>query len=96
MSARVAGRGRAILVALAACGASGKNDIFADAGSSAPKADAASVKPDAYIFATGKISGTVFAPGNAPGMVPAGHEIPLSRALIYLSLTRAEPIPEGV
>ncbi|MCP4449629.1 MAG: carboxypeptidase regulatory-like domain-containing protein [Myxococcales bacterium] len=39
--------------------------------------------------------GTVWVPGNAPGMVPAGHEIPVFDAVVYLSSGPALPIEEG-
>ena len=42
------------------------------------------------------VSGTVWAPGNAPGMVPAGQEIPVFGAVIYLLAERPEPIPDHV
>lgn len=44
--------------------------------------------------AKGRISGTVWAPGNAPGMVPAGHEIPVHEALVYVTNDRPGPIPQ--
>ena len=39
------------------------------------------------------VRGTVWVPGNAPGMVPAGQEIPVSGALVYLTSTAPPPIP---
>ncbi len=39
------------------------------------------------------VQGTVWVPGNAPGMVPAGQEIPVSGALVYLATTAPPPIP---
>ncbi len=42
------------------------------------------------------VRGTVWAPGNAPGMVPSGQEIPVFGALVYLTPERPEPIPDGV
>jgi hypothetical protein len=44
--------------------------------------------------ASGGFTGTVWAPGNAPGQVPSGQEIPVSGALVYLSLTPPAPIPQ--
>lgn len=41
------------------------------------------------------ITGVVWAPGQAPGMVPAGHEIPVSEAVIYLGFTQMAPIDEA-
>jgi hypothetical protein len=45
---------------------------------------------------TMSLTGTVWAPGNAPGMVPAGNEIPVYNALVYLSTERPAPIPQVV
>jgi hypothetical protein len=42
------------------------------------------------------IYGQVWAPGNAPGMVPAGHEIPIYDALVRLTVERVPAIPSGV
>ncbi|HLU64953.1 MAG TPA: carboxypeptidase-like regulatory domain-containing protein [Kofleriaceae bacterium] len=42
------------------------------------------------------LTGTVWAPGNAPGMVPPGHEIPVSGAVVYVALDRPEPISQTV
>ena len=51
--------------------------------------------PDAgYQGETATIRGVVWAPGNAPGMVPAGHEIPIYDALVYLSIQQPAPIPQ--
>lgn len=41
------------------------------------------------------LMGTVWVPGNAPGMVPVGHEIPVFDAVVYLSSGRPLPIDEG-
>ncbi|MBI4510704.1 MAG: hypothetical protein HY698_13805 [Deltaproteobacteria bacterium] len=53
-------------------------------------------RPDASIGPTGIVSGTVWAPGNAPGLAPAGHEIPVFAAMAYLSLAAPAPIPQEV
>src|SRR5215510_9034467 len=45
---------------------------------------------------TGSIAGTVWAPGNAIGAVPAGFEIPIAGAMIYLTDTDPKAIPDGV
>ncbi len=42
------------------------------------------------------IRGTAWAPGNAPGMVPAGHEIPIFDALIRVTPARVRAIPDMV
>lgn len=44
---------------------------------------------------TASITGVVYAPGNGPGMVPPGHEIPIAGARIRLTTQRPEPIPAG-
>lgn len=44
--------------------------------------------------AVGSVSGTVWAPGNAPGMVPSGHEIPVYEALVYVAPDRPSAIPQ--
>lgn len=41
----------------------------------------------------GTVSGTVWAPGNAPGSVPSGQEIPVAGALVYLATARPGAIP---
>ncbi len=51
---------------------------------------------DAYSGPAGTVTGTVWAPGNAPSMVPAGHEIPIFGAVVYLSLSKPSPIPQTV
>lgn len=43
---------------------------------------------------TASVSGTVWAPGQAPGLVPAGHEIPIFDALVTLSPQKLSPIPQ--
>jgi hypothetical protein len=42
------------------------------------------------------INGRVWAPKWAPGNVPAGQEIPIFGALVYVSATRPQPIPDHV
>jgi hypothetical protein len=44
----------------------------------------------------GSIAGTVWAPGNAIGMVPDGYEIPVSGALVYVTDEPPPAIPDGV
>lgn len=43
-----------------------------------------------------RVTGTVWAPGNAPGMVPPGHEIPVAGAMVYFGRVKPEPIPQRV
>lgn len=59
---------------------------------SAP-ADTADTYPDGTEF--GGLTGTVWMPGNAPGMVPAGQEIPVHGAVVYLSAERPSGIPQN-
>ncbi len=56
--------------------------------------DGGAITADASPIGSGNVTGTVWAPGNAPGMVPAGHEIPISNALVYISLSPPAPIPQ--
>lgn len=51
-------------------------------------------EPDVPAAPPGGVAGRVWAPGNAPGMVPAGQEIPISGAVVYLTPTRPDPIPQ--
>lgn len=51
---------------------------------------------DAPGYPGGTVTGTVWAPGNAPGLVATGHEIPVSGALVYVADTPPAPIPDGV
>jgi hypothetical protein len=44
----------------------------------------------------GSLSGTVWAPGNAPGMVASGYEIPVANAMVYVADASPAPIPAGV
>jgi len=47
--------------------------------------------------ATGSLTGTVWAPGNAIGAVPAGYEIPVAGAMVYLADDGPPPaIPDEV
>lgn len=49
---------------------------------------------DAEQQGTASVRGVVWAPGQAPGQVPAGHEIPIYDALVVLSLNKQAPIPQ--
>ncbi len=42
----------------------------------------------------GGVEGTVWAPGNAPGLAAIDQEIPVSGALVYLHTDRPDPIPQ--
>lgn len=76
-----------MIVAAAACGPKDRdpgNNGTADAG------------PDAYQGPVSTVSGRVYAPNNGPGQVPAGQEIPIAGALVYVTDTQPAPIPDGV
>jgi hypothetical protein len=45
---------------------------------------------------TGRVTGRVWAPGNAIGAVPPGYEIPVAGAIVYVTDEAPPPIPEGV
>lgn len=77
-----------MILAAAACGGSeGKGiDATGDGGMVGPDADPSS-------FAT--LMGTVWVPGNGLGMVPAGEEIPVFDAVVYLSSQRPDAFVEG-
>ena len=42
------------------------------------------------------LTGTVWAPGNAPGQVPAGQEIPVAGAVVYVAQAEPAPPPDHV
>ncbi len=56
--------------------------------------DETDAAPDVSTAVT--LAGTIWAPSMAPGLVPAGQEIPIAGALITLETTRPPPIPSGV
>jgi hypothetical protein len=45
---------------------------------------------------TATLTGRVWAPNQAPGQASPGQEIPISGALVYISVTKPEPIPPQV
>jgi hypothetical protein len=71
-------------------GGGGDDDGGSHDGGSNPFIDATPIGPQ------GSVTGTVWAPGNAPGMVPAGQEIPIADATIFFSLTPPTPHPDEV
>jgi len=75
-----------MIAILAACGPSGRGD---DTGGDDTTGDAPMGN-----FAT--ITGKVWAPNQGPGQAPAGQEIPVAGALVYVSTARPAPIPAGV
>ena len=71
----------AVAAVAAGCGASTGNGDDAIDGHGGPGAS---------------LTGTVWAPGMAPGMVPPGEEVPIAGAKVYLRADRPPPIPDGV
>lgn len=84
----------ALTVLAIACGPSTPSPSDDDDGTGV--VDGGGSTPDAYWGPVGSLSGQVWAPGNALGMVPAGHEIPIFNALVYLSATKPPDIPQQV
>lgn len=74
-----------VLSMLVACGPSGRGG----GGDDGTDVDASTGN-----FAT--LTGTVWAPNQAPGQAAPGQEIPIAGALVYVSPTRPAPIPDGV
>jgi hypothetical protein len=82
------------LVCAAACGPSMTNaddDGAGDAGG-----DDDDDQPPPPPPPTGSVTGTVWAPGHAPGMVPDGYEMPISGALVYVAGESPAAIPDEV
>ncbi|MBK9037353.1 MAG: hypothetical protein IPL61_39950 [Myxococcales bacterium] len=52
--------------------------------------------PDAHGGPLAALTGTVWAPGMAPGLVPPGEEIPIAGARVSLQRARPAPVPAGV
>ncbi|HEU0033783.1 MAG TPA: hypothetical protein VFQ53_24315 [Kofleriaceae bacterium] len=80
---------RALVVSLmiaAACGPSKRDDGNGDVDAAAD----GSTGP----YAT--VTGRVWAPNQGPGMVAPGQEIPIAGALVYITTTAPEPIPDHV
>ncbi len=82
-------------LASAGCGASDDDD--GGGGNTVPAVDAGGGGGGGgdTDFTGAVLKGTVWVPGNAPGMVPAGHEIPVFDAVVYLTTSRPDPIEEG-
>lgn len=80
-----------VLCLLAGCGPTPLGDgDGADSGSGAGSGDGGPPP-------TGRVTGTVWAPGNAIGAVPAGYEIPVAGAMVYFADQGAPPaIPDQV
>src|SRR5262245_24428468 len=77
-----------------ACAPSERGDD--DTGGDDDAIDAGPTGPDAYVGPMGSLSGIVWMPSSAPGMVPTGQEIPVSDALVYVSTGELPIIPQTV
>jgi hypothetical protein len=75
------------ILSLSACGASDHSTPTASAPDGGP---GDGLDDDG----TARLVGTVWAPGNAPGLVPPGHEIPVAGAMVYLGHDRPDPIEQ--
>src|SRR4029078_12368162 len=60
------------------------------------KVDAAPGTADADMRPMGSVTGRVWMPNYAPGLVPAGQEIPVFGALVTLTQNKLAPIPDHV
>ncbi len=83
---RLATRSLLILIAFAACGPSGRGDDTGGGG------DGGSGSNGNFAEVTGK----VWAPNQGPGQAMLGQEIPVAGALVYVSPTKPDPIPDHV
>jgi hypothetical protein len=82
--------GLVVMAALTACGP-GQRGGGGDDDGSGSGSNACSGGPGCAT-----VTGHVWAPKWAPGQVPAGQEIPIYGALVYVSTTRPQPIPDHV
>ncbi len=73
---------------LAACGPAPTADDGDDGDDQA--------SPDAYAGAPAELSGTVWMPGQSPGLAAPGEEVPVFGALVYVTRSRPDPIPQEV
>jgi hypothetical protein len=76
-----------LLVAIVACGPNKRGDDGNGSGSGSGSSDC----PTCAI-----VTGKVWAPKWALGDVPAGQEIPIFGAMVYVSTTKPDPIPDKV
>lgn len=79
-----------LVAAIAACGP-GTRDPGMGSGSGS---GSGSGNPDCPTCA--EVTGKVWAPRWAPGDVPAGQEIPIFGAMVYVTQTKPDPIPQKV
>lgn len=76
------------------CGAIKDPDGNNGEGDGGANIDASTGNADAPTGASASIRGTVWAPGQAPGQVPTGHEIPIFNAFVTLTYMPLDPIPQ--
>jgi hypothetical protein len=79
----------AVGTGVAACGPSPQSDDTGGDG------DGGGNAPDAYQGPRGSVSGAVWMPMHSPTQAPS-DPIPVYGAVVYVSATRPEPIPDGV
>jgi hypothetical protein len=80
----------------AACGPGSTNADDDASGDDAGGGDDDDDQPPPPPPPTGSVTGTVWAPGHAPGMVPDGYEMPISGALVYVAGESPPAIPDEV
>lgn len=87
------------LLLLAGCGSDGRRPGGrpgpGDGGADGGGADSAPDFDAGPRVGLAQINGTVWAPGNAPGMVPVGEEIPVFGALVRVLRDRPAAIPQN-
>jgi hypothetical protein len=77
-----------VVAAITACAPNKRGDDGMGSGSGGPE------NPDCPTCAN--VTGRVFAPKWAPGDVPPGQEIPIFGAMVYVTQTKPDPIPQNV
>ncbi|MCE9574261.1 MAG: hypothetical protein K8W52_14030 [Deltaproteobacteria bacterium] len=81
------------LFAAAACGPTTNGN---GSGSGSGVDASTSNNPDAYVGALGTVTGKVWMPHYSPGVAPPGQEIPVFGAVITLTGSKLDPIPQQV
>jgi hypothetical protein len=76
----------ALVLAITACGP-------ADRGDDEPLPTGPDAPPP---VTTATLTGKVWAPNQGPGQAAPGQEIPIAGALVWVTTTKPEPIPDGV
>ncbi|HPH67720.1 MAG TPA: hypothetical protein PLF40_18310 [Kofleriaceae bacterium] len=72
---------------LVACGPTGRSTVDGNGG------DGGNV--DAFVPQTATLTGKVWAPNQGPGQAAPGQEIPIYGALVYLTKTKPDAIPQN-